>query len=289
MRSHGGAMLKINESIEVIEPTNEENKVLYALDGFYEKYSQMTKHEKEYINAIVLRNKPKKLLEIGVSAGSSTILLLNAINKDKNAKLFSIDYSKDWYKSSDKKTGFLLDNYVNLKQKWELYTGGLSIKFMDKIGENIDFCLIDTQHIVPGGILDFLMVFPFLTDNAIIILHDINLYTCNLSELQWDIPNSLLMSTIIGKKYIQGNFSKTDENKGKRTNFPNIGGIKLSQKSRQNIYELLNLLTMKWAYLPSKKEQNEILLFFKNHYEDFYYKFLKEIFDYQNKRHSTTG
>lgn len=276
-------MLLTNENIEIIEPTDMENKVLSYLDKSYEKHSQMTKHEREYINAIILRNKPKKLLEIGVSAGSSAVVLLNAINKNGSAKLFSIDYSNDWYKSPDKRTGFLLDNYIELKQKWELYTGGLSIKFMDEIGENIDLCLIDTLHIIPGGILDFLMVFPYLKNDAIIIFHDISLHTSNFHEKQWDIPNSLLMSSIIGKKYIQGNFSKTDDNNGIKTNFPNIGGIRLSKKVHQNIYELLNLLTLRWNYMPNEDEQEDILLFFKRRYSNFYYDYIKEIFTYQNK------
>jgi predicted O-methyltransferase YrrM len=276
-------MLPMNENIEIIEPTNEENDALYKLDGFYEKYSQMTKHEREYINSIVLRNKPQKLLEIGVSAGSSAVILLNAIQEDNNAKLFSIDYSTEWYKSPDKKTGFLLDNYKELKQKWELYTGGLSLKFTERIGKEIDFCLIDTLHIIPGGILDFLMVWPYLKNNAIVILHDINLHTCSFPETKWDIvPNNLLMSTIIGKKYIQGNFLREDDNNGKKTVFPNIGGIKLTSKG-QNIYEIINLLTLPWAYLPNKKEQEDILSFFKKHYDNFYCEYLKKILDYQNK------
>ena len=93
---------------------------------------------------------------------------------------------------------------------------------MDEIGGDIDFCLIDTLHTIPGGILDFLMVFPYLKNDAIIIFHDINLHTSDFHERQWDIPNGLLMSTIVGKKYIQGNFSKTDNNNGIKTNFPNI-------------------------------------------------------------------
>lgn len=274
--------MPVNENIEIIEPTNEENNVLCNLDGFYEEYSQMTRHEREYINSIVLRNNPQKLLEIGVSAGSSAVLLLNAIREDSNARLFSIDYSNEWYKSSDKKTGFLVDNYEELKQAWVLYTGGLSIQFVEKIGKGIDFCLIDTLHIIPGGILDFLMIFPYLKNDAIIIFHDINLHTYKFPARQWHIPNSLLMSSIKGKKYIQGNFSKTDSNNGIQTNFPNIGGIKLSADSYQGIYELLNLFPLKWEYLPDQNEQKAILIFFKKHYENYYYEYLKEILNYQN-------
>jgi hypothetical protein len=85
---------------------------------------------------------------------------------------------------------------MELKQRWKLYTGGLSIKFMDEIGGDIDFCLIDTLHTIPGGILDFLMVFPYLKNDAIIIFHDINLHTSDFHERQWDIPNGLLMTVL---------------------------------------------------------------------------------------------
>ena len=80
------------------------------------------------------------------------------------------------------------------------------------------------------------------------------IHTSDFHERQWDIPNGLLMSTIVGKKYIQGNFSKIDDNNGIKTNFPNIGEIKLYKKSNQNIYELLNLLTLRWNYMLNKNE-----------------------------------
>ena len=33
--------------------------------------------------------------------------------------------------------------------------------------------LIDSAHFEPGEILDFIMVLPFLTEEAIIVIHDI--------------------------------------------------------------------------------------------------------------------
>ena len=44
---------------------------------------------------------------------------------------------------------------------------------MENIGKGIDMAFFDTVHFEPGEILDFLMVLPFLKEEAIVIFHDI--------------------------------------------------------------------------------------------------------------------
>ena len=67
------------DSFELFFPSDEENKVLHSLDKTYTSVSEMTNEEREFLNGIILRNKPVKLLEVGVSAGGSTVIMLNAI------------------------------------------------------------------------------------------------------------------------------------------------------------------------------------------------------------------
>ncbi len=267
--------------IEIIIPDENENTFLNNMDNLYVAESQMTAHEREYINALVLRNKPKKLLEIGVSAGSSSIVILNAIKSYDNAMLHSVDYKENWYKSPDKKTGYLIDNYTSLKNKWKLYTGGLSINFLESIGAGIDFCLIDTVHTNPGAILDYLMILPYLTDDAIVLVHDIGWYTYDYPENVLHIANSILLSTIKGIKLIQGNYDKEDENRGRRTYISNIGGVKLSSESKNSIYDIINLLTIKWETILTEKEEQEIIEVFKKHYNEYYVNKIIDIFKYQ--------
>ena len=279
-------MLGIKRNIEIITPTDNENKIIGRINPEYMKYSQMTKHESEFINAIILRNNPKKLLEIGVSAGCSTLIILNAIDNKKDTKLYSIDNSEDWYKQKDKKTGFLVDEYKELKSKWKLYTNGLAINFIEEIGRDIDFCLIDTMHKIPGGILDFLMIFPFLKDDAIVIIHDTKLNTCDYEKRQpgfsrLDMANNLLMNCLFGKKIIQGNFTKEDDNNGIKTILPNIEGIKINRNTRDNIFGIINLLSLKWEYLPQAEEMNSILMFFEKYYDGYLMENIKELFEYQ--------
>lgn len=44
---------------------------------------------------------------------------------------------------------------------------------MENIGKEIDMVLIDSAHFEPGEILDFIIVLPFLKQEAIVVMHDI--------------------------------------------------------------------------------------------------------------------
>jgi hypothetical protein len=153
-----------------------------------------------------------------------------------------------------------VDKYPSLKTRWELFTGGLALKFMDKIGPGIDFCLFDTAHYNPGEIFDVLMVLPFLSDDAIIVFHDVKLHTMSTGKKE-AITNNLLMSSIKGRKYLPGNFTKTGINC-----FPNIAGIRVQEDTKSDVFEIFNLLTIKWTYLPAADQRREMLSWFETHY-----------------------
>lgn len=266
---------------ELFKPKPVENKHLQSLSNKYLEVSEMTTQERQFLNALVLRNKPKKILELGVSAGSSSVIMLNAIKNSPGAKLHAIDYVKEYYLDSSKDSGFIVDYYPELKKKWQLYTDGLALRFLDEIGGGIDFCFIDTVHMNPGEILDTLMVLPYLKDDAIIAYHDVNLPTFRPQveyNIQRTFTNNLLMSTVHGYKYVQGDFSWTND---KRTHFPNIGAIKINPETKNHAFELFNLLTIKWGYCPSQQEERQILTFFAKHYDEYLVNYAKRVFAYQ--------
>lgn len=176
-----------------------------------------------------------------------------------------------------------MDNYPDLKTKWELFTGSLALKFMDQIGGGIDFCLIDTAHVNPGEIFDVLMVLPFLEDNAVIVFHDIALHTSYYMAKkiflgERAVTNNLLMSSMMGKKYLQGNFTVSGEKY-----FSNIGGMRINKNTKENVFEIFNLLMLKWTYLPTDKQETEIVLFLSKYYDGYYIEYLKNVFKYQKK------
>lgn len=279
-------MKPTHQSYELCTPTQADNKVLLRLDPYYLSVSEMTDQERQFINALVLRYKPKKLLELGVSAGSSSVILLNAM--DSQAKLYSIDYADQYYMDDTKRTGYIVDQYPHLKKNWTLKTGRLAYAFMPDIGDGIDLCFIDTAHQNPGEILDTLMVLPYLSEQAIIIYHDVNLPTFkqkvsyNISET---LTNNLLMSAVHGQKLIQGDF---DWQGDPRTYFPNIGAIRINKQTKSHVFELVNLLTLKWGYCPSVQEEQEILQFMAQHYDDYLVDYMAKVFAYHRGKPVST-
>lgn len=160
------------------------------------KCSEMWYNQKEFLNGIIRKFKPKKFLEIGVRYGGSAIIILNAIDDFKNSKLYSIDLDKEEYVGHCVK-----DLFPNLMKNWILFKGNISTEYMEKIGNNIDMALIDTAHFEPGEILDFLIILPFLNENAIIIIHDIaNQITRSKTRDEW--APYIIFNGIRGEKYL---------------------------------------------------------------------------------------
>jgi predicted O-methyltransferase YrrM len=274
-------------NIEWIIPDKNEKQILHCIinDEFFQ-FTEMTQQESEFLTALIQRNKPKKLLEVGVSSGASSVVILNAIKDFAESMLYSIDLNQSCYFNNELKIGHLVDKYKNLKTKWELYINGFSCRFLEEIGNGIDFCLIDTTHTNPGEILDFLMVLPFLREDAILVLHDVKLNTQTSLARQYAITNSLLMSAIKGKKVLHGNFQVSDGNKYNQkignTYFPNIAAVKLDSDSLKNVFDIFNLLTIKWEYLPDKNDYNEMVAYFAQFYDEYYIDYLNKVFEYHN-------
>ena len=258
--------------------TEKDLECFYRLEASIQDYSEMIAQDNLFLISLINQYKPQKILEVGVSKGASSLVILNSIQE--NAKLYSLDYNTEHYTLKGVKTGFLLDKYPSLKQKMELHTGGLSLKFMDKISSSIDdsqkfdFCLLDTAHAIPGEVLDFLQVLPYLKENAIVVLHDINLHLNRFETPNREIAYSsnVLFSTLKGKKFLPyfepfeslfGNF------------FSNIGAVQLNHESFSNYFDIFNLLTHKWQYPVSNDDISECINFIKTHYGEYYSEYFK--------------
>ena len=199
-------------------------------------------------------------MEIGVLNGGSSALILNAIKDIENSKLYSIDYFKYTLDDNNKEVGWVVNEYhPELTNKWQIYSGGLASDFIEKIGGDIDLCFIDSAHMNPGEILDYIMVLPFLKKNAIVILHDISLHI--LSRCYARITNCVLFSAIKGKKYYP---ATEDFGMG----VANIGAVVLDDNSIDNIFDIFILLTLYWQYIPTDKDYESIIKLISKHYDE---------------------
>ncbi len=223
--------------------------------------SMMADYERAFLNSLIRQYKPKKLLELGVAKGGSSVVMLNAIKDIEDAKLYSIDYLDYLYCDNSKKVGYAVKERVpELVNRWELKTNGLPCDFMDEIGGDIDFVLIDTMHINPGEILDFLMVLPYLKENAVVVFHDTALHVISSEPCQFKIANTnnLLMSAIKGKKILPEFFDSHI--------FPNIGAVELNKSTRENIWDIFNIIKQPWVYAINQEEVGKIVNCFEKQY-----------------------
>lgn len=263
--------------------SSETKKLISGLNPIYNSFSEMTLSEQEFLIDIVRQYKPKKLLELGIASGSSSVLLLNAIKDISGGHLTSVDYSTPYYRDKTKNSGFVVDEYPELKKKWTLYTGGMASEFIDKIGDEIDFCFIDTMHALPGEVIDFLLVLPYLKSDAVVVFHDTNLQTWG----RWPqcTSNNMLVSAISGEKIVPETFENIFFHNTLKTDFqmyfPNITGVVLDGTQKDKIWDIFNLLTQKWKYQLKSEDVVSIKLALRKHYSDFYVQMFDNILDYQ--------
>ena len=269
--------------MQIIKISDSAKKHITDLEPAYSYHSEMAPSEQLFLTELLLQDKPKKVLEVGVAAGSSSVLILNAIKDIPGSKLYSVDYSTEYYRDSNKKSGFITNEYPELEPKRTIYSGGLVSNFIEEIGGDIDFFFLDTMHVVPGELIDFLLVLPFLKKDATVVLHDTNLHTWGY----WPQANvnNLLISATSGVKMVPEIFESTFyhniESQHFDMYFPNIAAVKLDANQKDKVWDIFNLLTQKWLYIPAQEELKLIQEFFYKHYGEFYANFFENIVRYQ--------
>ena len=235
------------------------------------KCSIMWSNQREFINGIIRKQKPKKVLELGILFGGSSIIILNAIKDIKNSHLFSVDIS------NSQKIGNCVKKYFpNLSNKWTLFKGNIIAKYIEKIGNNIDLAMIDTSHFEPGEILDFLMILPFLKEEAIIIFHDIDHQITHSQgkDMRNEWAPYIIFNLIRGEKFLPS---------GKGILNKDIGAIKLEKNQKMFIHDYCRALGGQWQYFPLEKHIQIVINFFEKYYDIKCLTILKESINFNRK------
>jgi predicted O-methyltransferase YrrM len=135
-----------------ILPERFNDEILTRIEPKIEKFSETSHLDRTFLNGLICQLEPKKILEIGVSAGGSSVVILNAIQSIENAKLYSVDIQRNWYRNQKKPTGWaVMEHYPELlsNNKWELITDVDICGIIENISshgtENFDFAFIDSS------------------------------------------------------------------------------------------------------------------------------------------------
>lgn len=241
-----------------------EQRLLGDIDGTHFQKNEMSYSERAFLNGIIRKAKPNVVVEIGLSAGGSTSIILNALRDNPKAKLYSFDYSTIWYRDvqqglndSGRKSGFLVEQVVPaLVSQWELYTGGVPSKYFNALPkEGVDICFIDTAHFNPGEHLNILEILPFMKKNGLIIYHDIALHTL-FDENATTNCNSI--NSLAGKRIVL----HPERIKG----LENIGAVILDTNIDNMLVPLFSNLSLPWHYSIGFHDFVDMYIHFTKYY-----------------------
>ena len=240
--------------------------------------AEMTKSQLEFVCRLLEENKPHKIVEVGIAAGGTSVVIINKINSlNLNVEMYSVDLSKEFYRDKTKETGYLIDEYLNNNEITNLqYTkllGDYAINFLNDIGNDIDFLILDTVHSLPGEILDFLAFVPYLKNNAIVVVHDIVMN--HLSDNQWGFATQVLLDCVVADKL-------TPIECGKE--YPDIGAFRINHDTKKYLDDVFNAMMITWNYIPGTKE----VQLYRSHYERHFSRNQLHIFDEAVKANQST-
>ena len=220
-----------------------------------------------WVNGLIRKFRPKKILEIGVCSGGMSAVILNAIMDIKDSFLYSCDLEVKHYLNSQFEVGCVVkNNFPEFLNKWKLYTGNTTAAFIEEIGNNIDFAFIDTAHVMPGEVLNMIEILPFLKKNAIIAFDDID---HQVRESLFNVSdfypcNNLLFSVLRGKKII---YNQKNNN---IFNFRKLGAVILDNDQENYFFEYFYLLSNNWSYMPNKFEIELIRRLVEKYYKPYF-------------------
>lgn len=232
---------------------------------------EMSNYDHAFLCGLLKEKKPKKLLEIGIAEGGTTAVIANCMSMLGNrCEIYSVDLSETLYYDCAKKTGYeyaRLVSYIDMTGIMHKFLIGRTIgAYIETIGNNIDFAVIDTTHELPGEVLDLLCILPFLAKDATVVLHDVNLnYMRAVSKVRSKVIESgrfeatkLLFSAVSAKKYLP--FTQNS--------LQNIAAFTVSEDTYKNAADLFYLLTATWEYVPEEHVLNEYRKIYERFYED---------------------
>lgn len=235
-------------------------------DKIGERKSELSDEGLGFICGLIKEKEPRKIVEIGVSAGGTSCVILNCLEKlNLNSEVYSIDISYTYHYDAKKKCGYQIENaakYLNNMDRHILILGKSIAEVLDqKIGDEIDMLILDTTHYLPGELLDFLVCLPYLSSHAVVILDDLTF--AHWGENTSAIATKILFDIVVADKIFPQNVV-----------YPKMGGYILNEDTRKYKADYFSGLMTPWWYevpkneldayrkiIIQKYEEKELLLF----------------------------
>lgn len=223
--------------VDLYEQVHAKTKILCEMDV----------EERKLLNGLVRYFKPKRILELGIARGGGTVVMLNALQDMPQSTVTSIDVLDHYYREPEKPVGFFINVFYAGGNAQSTVIGGKDpAEVMESLGTTFDFLMLDTAHTHPVETLNFLTVLPYLSKNAVVVIHDISLFATTPNYSMF--PNTplacrLLYDAIVGDKMKLWDEAYLQNVSG----FSNIGVVQLNQDTRKYIGNVFSLLEFPWG------------------------------------------
>ena len=250
---------------------NFEQERFFEIENKLKGFIEMTTDEQRFVNGMVRKVKPKKIVEIGVAYGGTSAIILNAIKDIKDSKLYSIDISKKCYRIPSKNSGFIVnETFPYLMDKWKLFLGDWPSAFLESIGNGIDFVYLDTVHTTPGEMINWIEILPFLKEEAFLVMHDVYFmyYRGRVFKQLINTSNNQLLSYIRAQIILPSYNNNTFDR--------NIAAFKLWKNQQKYYLQYFMALGTLWQNMPTKRELDNLRKYIDKYYNKFYLKIFND-------------
>ncbi len=230
---------------------------------------QVRDFDQALICGIIRERKSKKIVEIGIAEGGTTAVIAKAVSMlELDSRIYGVDLSRKLYYDDRYESGCIC-SYFNDKYGWDkmvsILTGRTIAGQLERIGKGIDLVFIDSAHVLPGELLDFLAILPYLSKDAVVLVHDVSLNylgilegTSDIIAVKKSVATKILLGTVCADKYTFLN--DKDE-------FINIGCFQITEDTYKNVRDIFWMLSMTWEYMPEKSVLDEYHNIIKLHYD----------------------
>lgn len=219
--------------------------------------TEMLESELGFLCGLIKRYRPKKMVEVGVAAGGTSAVILACLDQlELCTEFFSVDLAEIHFREKDKPTGYLIDELKRYGVDTShhcLLLGKTIAARLEQIGDGIDFLILDTAHSLPGELLDFLVAFPYLDENAVVVVHDVALQFTKVER--FDVATSVLFHSVTADKFLNN-----------IAYYPNIAAFQLNQDTENYMMDVCAGLLMPWAYMPAEKDLADYEAVLSKHY-----------------------
>ena len=172
---------------------------------------QVRDFDQALICGIIRERKSKKIVEIGIAEGGTTAVIAKAVSMlELDSRIYGVDLSRKLYYDDRYESGCIC-SYFNDKYGWDkmvsILTGRTIAGQLERIGKGIDLVFIDSAHVLPGELLDFLAILPYLSKDAVVLVHDVSLNylgilegTSDIIAVKKSVATKILLGTVCADK-----------------------------------------------------------------------------------------